>query len=70
MKRKPVRHLGDCKICFTPKTVIIDGKSIIMQGRNKSICLRCPVYNRCIAKINDNAMKKAFHKINKLKILY
>ncbi len=57
MKQKPVKHLSDCKICFNPRTVIIKGKSTILQTRNKNICKSCNVYNSCVAKITDKALK-------------
>lgn len=58
MKRKPVKHLADCKICFKPHTVIIDGKTTILSSRDKNICKKCNVYNLCVAKTADKALKE------------
>ena len=57
MKQKPVKHLSDCKICFEPRTVIVEGKSKILLTRNKNICKSCNVYNSCIAKSTDKALQ-------------
>ena len=47
---KPVKHLFDCKKCFVKNK---EGLKI----REKSICLKCDVYDKCIAKQTDKVYK-------------
>ncbi len=60
MKQKPVKHLADCNACFVPK----DGHRV----RDKSICQKCPAYNKCVAKKTDKIMGEVLRNINKLHI--
>lgn len=57
--RKPVKHLADCKHCWVTTK---DG----FKTRDNSICRKCPVYDKCVVKTTDKAMRKMLKRANRI----